>query len=140
MYLCLKTTETFPAQGKQRAVAQADSGGRQGDAHGSARGRRQLDRVQKRRAASCAATAAQGAAHRLLLGGRGASGRRRSSAQERARVGAGAGTSRPPALLVSALAPPPVPVTILVPRPVAKTNETSVPAKTNGRSGRRWRC
>ena len=79
----------------QRAVAQADSGGRQGDAHGSARGRRQLDRVQKRRAAPCAATAAQGAAHRLLLGGRGASGRRRSSAQERARVGAGAGTSRP---------------------------------------------
>ena len=43
---------------------------------------RQLGRVQKRRAAPCAATATQGAAHRLLLGGRGASGRRRTSAKE----------------------------------------------------------
>ena len=43
---------------------------------------RHLGRVQKRRAAPCAATATQGAAHRLLLGGRGASGRRRTSAKE----------------------------------------------------------
>ena len=43
---------------------------------------RQLGGVQKRRAAPCAATATQGAAHRLLLGGRGASGRRRTSAKE----------------------------------------------------------
>ena len=37
---------------------------------------RQLGRVQKRRAAPCAATATQVAAYRLLLGGRGASDRR----------------------------------------------------------------
>ena len=43
---------------------------------------RQLGGVQKRRAAPCAATATQGAAHRLLLGGRGGSGRRRTSAKE----------------------------------------------------------
>ena len=84
---------------------------------------RHLGRVQKRRAAPCAATATQGAAHRLLLGGRGASGRRRTSAKE---------GPTDPLLFFSFLAPS----CSARPRPVfATTRRAAVPRSAAG--GRR---
>ena len=101
----------------QRAVAQADSGGRQGDAHGSARpsagqsAKKKGSILRRDGCAGCCPSA-------VALGGRRASGRRRSSARR-----SGCGDERKTPLLLSfLLSAPPVPVTILVPRPAAKAN------------------
>ena len=111
----------------QRAVAQANSGGRQGDAHGSARpsagqsAKKKGSILRRDGCAGCCPSA-------VALGGRRASGRRRSSARR-----SGCGDERKTPLLLSfLLSAPPVPVTMSPPM----SSPTRAMAVLTGADGR----